>query len=123
MHEGVFILVQSCTVLHSQIRILTMASSLLKSSHDLPISMKVPFEKKKSIVALERLFGGLNVATSGDAWQFGPIASSAVYDNPRSLPKKASIETIGAMFWKHEGDSFNCFKELTVERRCKDPWL
>lgn len=71
---------------------------------------------------LERPFGGLNVATSGDAWQFGPIASSAVYDNPHKLPKKASIETIAAMFWKHEVNSFNCFKELTVERRCKDPW-
>ena len=66
--------------------------------------------EKKNTLSLERPFGGLNVATSGDAWQFGPIASSAVYDNPRNLPKKASIETIGAMFWKHEGDSFNCFK-------------
>ena len=78
--------------------------------------------KTKKTVPLERHFGGLNVATSGDAWQFGPIASSAVYDNPHKLPKKASIETIAAMFWKHEVNSFNCFKELTVERRCKDPW-
>ena len=27
------------------------------------------------------------------------------------------------MFWTREKDSFNKFCELTVERRCKDPWL
>ena len=27
------------------------------------------------------------------------------------------------MFWTREIDSFNGFYELTVERRCKDPWL
>ena len=27
------------------------------------------------------------------------------------------------MFWTHDLDSINTFKELTQERRCKDQWL
>ena len=27
------------------------------------------------------------------------------------------------MFWTHDVDSINTFKELTQERRCKDQWL
>ena len=27
------------------------------------------------------------------------------------------------MFWTHDIDSINSFKELTQERRCKDQWL
>lgn len=27
------------------------------------------------------------------------------------------------MFWTRDTDSFNKFCELTVERRCKDPWF
>ena len=27
------------------------------------------------------------------------------------------------MFWTNDIDSMNTFKELTKERRCKDPWL
>ena len=84
--------------------------------------MVMSFEIRKKAMTLERPFGGLNVVTSGDAWQFGPIGSNAVYDNYNKLPKRASVQTIAAMFWKHELDSFNCFRELTVERRCKDPW-
>ena len=80
--------------------------------------------KNKKALHLERPFGGLNVITSGDAWQFGPIGSvGAVYDNYLRLPNRASLRDISAMFWKREDNSFNCFKELTVERRCKDPWL
>ena len=78
--------------------------------------------KKKKV--LERPFGGLNVVTSGDAWQFDPIGSiGAVYDNYLKVQNKQSLYNIATMFWYHEPDSFNCFKELTVERRCKDPWL
>ena len=73
---------------------------------------------------VNRPFGGLNVVTSGDAWQFGPIGSSgAVFDNPLKMNKRSSSEQISAMFWTTEPDAFNCFLELTVERRCKDPWL
>ena len=27
------------------------------------------------------------------------------------------------MFWTHDVDAINTFKELTQERRCKDQWL
>ena len=81
-------------------------------------------KKNKEALALPRPFGGLNVVASGDAWQFGPIGSvGAVFDNPLRLPIKASLRNIFAMFWTRELNSFNCFRELTVERRCKDPWL
>ena len=87
-------------------------------------SVKVTGKKNKKALHLERPFGGLNVVVSGDAWQFGPIGSvGAVYDNYLRLPTRASLRDISAMFWKREKDSFNCFTELTVERRCKDPWL
>ena len=46
-----------------------------------------------------------------------------MYDNYLKLPNKASVKDIAVMFWKQEKDSFNCFRELTVERRCKDPWF
>ena len=72
----------------------------------------------------KRPFGGLNVVTSGDAWQFGPIASSgAVFDNPLKLGKSSAAQQIATMFWTKEANSFNHFLELTVERRCKDVWL
>ena len=73
---------------------------------------------------IKRPFGGLNVVTSGDTWQFGPIGSSgAVFDNPLMLKKLSSVERIASMFWTRETDSFNKFLELTIEHRCKDPWL
>ena len=72
----------------------------------------------------KRPFGGLNVVTSGDAWQFGPIASSgAVFDNPLRLEKSLAAQQIATMFWTKEENSFNRVLELTVERRCKDVWL
>ena len=75
----------------------------------------------------KRAFGGLNVITSGDAWQFGPIGSSgAVFDNSFKKGTSSSVQRIASMFWTKppaEIDSFNSFFELTVERRCKDPWL
>ena len=46
----------------------------------------------------ERLFGGLNLVVSGDAWQFGPIGScGAVFDNPIRMQSIASNSTIAAM--------------------------
>ena len=73
---------------------------------------------------VKRPFGGLNVVVSGDAWQFGPIGSSgAVFDNPLLFKKSSAVEQITTMFWTRDIDSFNGFFELTVERRCKDPWL
>ena len=73
---------------------------------------------------VKRPFGGLNVVTSGDAWQFGPIGSSgAVFDNPLRVNKRSSLERIAEMFWTKGPDSFNKFLELTIERRCKDSWL
>ena len=90
----------------------------------LRFSGKVTEKKTQKALHPERPFGGLNVVASGDAWQFGPIGSvGAVYDNYLRLPNRASLRDISAMFWKREENSFNCFKELTVERRCKDPWL
>ena len=44
-----------------------------------------------------RPFGGLNVVTSGDAWQFGPIGSCAVFDNPLRLKDSASFKLIAEM--------------------------
>ena len=69
----------------------------------------------------------MNVIVSGDCWQFGPIGSpGAVFDNPLGF-RKASQKQIAEMFWqKYSEDTpnaFTDFKELTVERRCKDEWL
>ena len=72
---------------------------------------------------VKRPVGGLNVVTSGDAWQFGPIASAAIFDNPIKKQKLSSIELMKTMFWTRGIDSFNRFLELTVERRCKAAWL
>ena len=70
----------------------------------------------------KRPFGGLNVVTSGDAWQFGPVRSSgAVFDNPLLLQKSSAVQRIAEMFWTKDKDSFTHFLELTIERRCKDP--
>ena len=99
-----------------------MTASPINHYHDVPHLYGLVVRNPKKNMTLERPFGGLNVVTSGDAWQFGPIGSNAVYDNYNKLPKRASVQTIAAMCWKHELDSFNCFRELTVERRCKDPW-
>ena len=54
--------------------------------------------KARKILSPERPFGGLNVITSGDAWQFGPIGSvEAIFDNPIRLPNKASLNEIAGM--------------------------
>ena len=60
-------------------------------------------------------FGGLNVVTSRDAWQFGPIGSSSIFDNPRRYPASSGVERVATMFWTKEIDSFTRFFELTVE--------
>lgn len=70
----------------------------------------------------KRPFGGLNVVAAGDGWQFGPIAQVSIFDNPNTA-KRSSELGIAQMFWSKGEDSFNGFFELTIERRCKDPFL
>ena len=42
---------------------------------------------------VKRPFGGLNLVTSGDSSQFGPVGSSgAVFDNPLNLKPSSSVE-------------------------------
>ena len=70
-----------------------------------------------------RPFGGLNVGLTGDMWQFPPVKATPFFHNPLKMKPVAAIQAISAMFWTKEKNSLNGFYELTVERRCKDPWL
>ena len=56
-------------------------------------------------------------------WQFRPVNATAIFDNPFKSHVSSGVQKIMAAFWTRSADSINCFRELSTERRCKDPWL
>ena len=56
-------------------------------------------------------------------WQFRPVNATAIFDNPSKSYVSSGVQDIMAAFWTNPEDSINCFRELSTERRCKDPWL
>ena len=47
----------------------------------------------------ERPFGGRNLGLCGDWWQFGPVASLALFDNPFKGKHSSAEQRILAMVW------------------------
>ena len=75
------------------------------------------------LVKKTRVWGGLNVFQAGDMWQFKPVKATAIFNSPLKAYPSAGVNGIMAAFWSKSEDSINTFRELTSERRCKDPWL
>lgn len=70
-----------------------------------------------------RCWGGVNLFQAGDMWQFKPVKATAIFNIPLKAYPSAGVNGIMAGFWSKSEDSINLFRELTTERRCKDPWL
>ena len=60
---------------------------------------------------------------AGDMWQFKPVKATAIFNNPLKSYPSAGVQGIMAAFWSKSEDSMHQFRELSTERRCKDPWL
>ena len=68
-----------------------------------------------------RSWGGVNLFEAGDMWQFRPVNATAIFDNPFKPYVSSGVQDIMAAFWTKSKDSTNFFRELSAERRCKDP--
>ena len=70
-----------------------------------------------------RSWRGVNLFEAGDMWQFRPVNATAIFCNSYKSYVSFGVQGIIAAFWTQTEDSINCFRELSTERRCKDPWL
>ena len=70
----------------------------------------------------ERLFGGVNVLMFGDWWQIKPVGGTALFQNPEEAPNATAHHGM-SIFWGEEPNCIHHTWELTIVKRCDDPWL
>ncbi|CAK9031745.1 unnamed protein product [Durusdinium trenchii] len=70
-----------------------------------------------------RHFGGVNLAVTGDMWQFPPVKAAALFQNPFVQAESVQVRALQKFFWSRGPTGINRLFELTREQRCSDPWL